>query len=392
MSKVPGFYFSGISSGVKKSGKKDLALIYSKTPCRAFAVFTKNLVKAAPVVLGQERIRKGTCQAILVNSGNANACTGKKGYKDSVSTSGILAKNLNIDKELVIPSSTGVIGQPLATEKINLAIPKLIESLDEDKFQDAADAILTTDKFSKTSSRKVKLGSKTGTIMAIGKGAGMICPDMATMLVFVVTDINIKKSALKKAFRSSSDNTFNKMIVDGDTSTNDSAFIMSNGFLGNREIDKDSKNYKKFERALTEVCQEISELIVKDGEGATKIVKIEVSGAKNEKDAEKIARTVGNSQLCKTAFYGEDANWGRIIGAAGRSGVKFDPDKIELFFDDIKIYSKGVQHQPESEYAHVFKKPKFTVSIRLKEGKASSHVITSDLTHEYVSINADYRS
>ncbi|MGH7886123.1 MAG: bifunctional glutamate N-acetyltransferase/amino-acid acetyltransferase ArgJ [Thermodesulfobacteriota bacterium] len=392
MSKVSGFYFSGISSGLKKSGKKDLALIFSKVPCNTSAVFTKNLVKAAPVILGQQRIKKGICQAIIINSGNANACTGKKGYQDSVFTANAIAKKLNIDEELVIPSSTGVIGQPLATEKIEKAIPDLVSSLGETNLEDTAAAILTTDKFIKTSTRSLKIGSKTGTISAVGKGAGMICPDMATMLTFIMTDIAIGKSALKKAFKTSMNNSFNKIIVDGDTSTNDSAFIMSNGLLGNVEINEKSSLYNKFLKSLTEVCMEIAELIVKDGEGATKVVKVEVTGARTEKDAERIARTIGNSQLSKTAFYGEDANWGRIIGAAGRAGVKFDPDNIELFFDGIKVYSKGVQHQPESKFAHVFKKPNFKVTIKLKEGNAGSYIITSDLTHEYVSINASYRS
>ncbi len=392
MSKVPGFYFSGISSGVKKSGKKDLGLIYSEVPCKISAVFTKNLVKAAPVILGQERIKNGTCQAIIINSGNANACTGKKGYKDSVSTSKALSKELKIDENLVIPSSTGIIGLPLKMDKIEKALPELIKSLDEENIEDTAHAMLTTDKFIKTASKKIKIGNKTGTISAVGKGAGMISPNMATMLAFIVTDIAIAKGALKKAFKTSIENSFNKIIVDGDTSTNDSAFIMSNGLLENREINEKSSNYKKFVEAVTEVCSEIAELIVKDGEGATKVVKVEVKGAKTENDAAKIARTIGNSQLSKTAFYGEDANWGRIVGAAGRAGVKFNPDKLELFFDGIKVYSKGVQHQSESKYAHVFEKPKFTVTIKLKEGKAESYIITSDLTHEYVSINADYRS
>lgn len=392
MSSVPGFSFSGISSGVKKSGKKDLGLIYSEIPCKAAAVFTKNLVKAAPVILGQERIKKGMCQAILINSGNANACTGKRGYMNALSTSKALAKELNIDENMVIPSSTGIIGLPLAVDKIESAIPKLIDTLDKNSIEDTAYSMLTTDKFIKIASTTLKIGNKLGTISAVGKGAGMICPNMATMLAFVMTDISISKTALKKSFKSSIENSFNKIIVDGDTSTNDSAFIMSNGLLQNREINEKSSDFKKFTKAITDVCSEIAELIVKDGEGATKIVKVEVKGAKTEKDAEKIARTVGNSQLSKTAFYGEDANWGRIVGAAGRAGVKFNPDKMELLFDGIKVYSKGVQHQPESKYAHVFQKSKFTVTIKLKEGKAESHIITSDLTHEYVSINADYRS
>ncbi len=392
MNNIPGFFLSGIHAGLKKSGKKDLALILSERPSKASAVFTKNIVKAAPVILGQEKMKGGYCQAIIINSGNANACNGTGGYKDALLVSKSISEKLNIDESLVIPSSTGVIGKPLPTGKIIKSLPKLIKSLNGNNVEDAAAAIKTTDKFAKYAFRSFKIGGKTGTICAIGKGAGMICPNMATMLCFILTDLDISRSALNKALKISVDKSFNKITVDGDTSTNDSVFILSNGMLGNKEITQKSRSFNSLVKTLTDICYEVAEMIVRDGEGATKVVKIEVKGAKTTKDAEKIAGVIANSQLTKTAFYGEDANWGRIIGAAGRAGIKFNPDKIELFFDGIKVYSKGKQFQPESKYSHIFKKSKFTVSLNIKEGKADSYILTSDLTHNYVSINADYRT
>lgn len=392
MNTIPGFLFSGIHAGLKKSGKKDLALIYSEIPATTSAVFTKNIVKASPVILGQQRVKDGLCQALMINSGNANACNGPSGYESSVETTRILSDKLKIDESLVIPSSTGVIGKKLPSGKIKKAIPRLIRNLGANNIKDTAIAIKTTDKFEKFGHRKFKINNKTASIGIIGKGAGMICPDMATMLCFIVTDLKVSKSALNRALKIASDNSFNKITVDGDTSTNDSVFLLANGLLGNRELKLTSKSFNKFTRILTEMCLDIAQLIVEDGEGATKVVKIEVRGAKTLRDAEKIVKTVANSQLTKTAFYGEDANWGRIVGAAGRSGVNFKPEKLVLSFDGIKVYANGAQFQPESKYSAVFKKPKFTVTIDLNEGNYEFHTFTSDLTHEYISINSDYRS
>jgi len=392
MISIPGFQLSSVFSGVKKSRNKDLALIFSDVPAKAAAVFTTNVVKAAPVILGQERIKQGLCQAIVINSGIANAFTGTSGYQNAVQTTKDISASLGIDAELIIPSSTGLIGGPLPVSKIKKAIPNLISKLGPGGVEEVAKAIMTTDKFPKFAVRKIKIGKKEGTIAAIGKGAGMICPNMATMLCFIITDININKTTLKKALVNSVDNSFNKIIVDGDTSTNDSVIILSNGVLGNNEITLKSTHYSRFENILTDLNTEIAELIVKDGEGATKVVKIDVQGARTVKEAEKIARTIGNSQLVKTAFFGEDPNWGRILAAAGRAGVMFNPNKVEMFFNDKRVIKNGAQFQAESKFASVFKKPKFTVTIKLKEGNASSYVITSDLSHEYVSVNSEYRT
>ncbi|MGB3365200.1 MAG: bifunctional glutamate N-acetyltransferase/amino-acid acetyltransferase ArgJ [Thermodesulfobacteriota bacterium] len=392
MIKIPGFLGSAVSSGIKKSGKLDLALIYSEVPARAAAVFTTNIVKAPPLLLGMERIKSGYCQAVLVNSGVANAFTGKQGLQDSIVTSKHAALELGIDENLLIPSSTGVIGDRLPIDKMKKAMPKLVQELREDGFQDFADGIKTTDAFPKYAVKQISIGRKKGTIAVIGKGAGMIAPNMATMLAYILTDFNVGKRALSKALKSAVKNSFNKIIVDGDTSTNDTVLILANGKLGNQLIKESGAEYRKFENAVLEVASEVAEMIVQDGEGATKVVKIIVKGAKTEKDAEKIARTLGTSLLVKTAFFGEDPNWGRIVAAAGRAGVNFDPSKIDLFFGDQKILSNSKKVMNEKKAQTVLKKPKFEVTLNIKSGKASSFVIASDITFEYVKINSYYRT
>ena len=392
MKNVPGFLLSGVSAGLKKDEKRDLALIFSTLPAHASAIFTKNLIKGAPVLVGQERIAGGLCQAIIINSVNANAFTGQKGYEDSLEIADTLSRRLGIDESLVIPSSTGVTGKWLRVGKIKKSIPRLIKGLGEDNTLEVAEAIMTTDSFPKYASRQLAVGEKTATVSAIGKGAGMICPNMATMLCFIMTDLNIQRKALSKALVAAASGSFNAITVDGDTSPNDSVFILANGVLGNKQITEKSGDYGKFVDTLSSLCGEIAQMIVKDGEGATKVVRIRVTEAKTERDAEKIARTIATSQLVKTAFYGEDANWGRIIAAAGRAGVKFDPEKIKLYFGGTEVFSKGVRSQPESKFARVFKKPSFAVTLSLGEGKAGYSLITSDLSHEYISINSDYRT
>ncbi len=392
MKNTPGFLLSGVSAGLKKKEKKDLALIFSTVPARVSAIFTKNFIKAAPLLVAEKRIVKGLCQAIIINSANANACTGERGYQDSLSVANAVSKRLDIDESLVIPSSTGVIGEKLPAGKIKKSISKLIRGLGEDNAREAAEAIMTTDAFPKYASRQFSVGEKTATISAIGKGAGMICPNMATMLCFIMTDLNIEQKALSKALALAASGSFNAMTVDGDTSTNDSVFILANGVLGNKEITAKSGHYGKFVDVLSSLCGEIAEMIVTDGEGATKVVRIRVTEAKTKGDAQKIARTIATSQLVKTAFYGEDANWGRIVAAAGRAGVKIDPQKMKLYFGETEVFSKGVRSQPESKFARVFKKPSFTVTLSLGEGKAAYSLITSDLSHRYVSINSDYRT
>lgn len=392
MIKVNGFLGSGISAGIKKKGGKDLALIYSEVPANAAGVFTTNIVKAAPVLVGSERIKSGRCQAVLINSGIANACTGEKGIRDAFLTSKLVASELGIDEKLVIPSSTGLIGGHLPVKKIKRAIPKLISNLREDGFKDTANAIMTTDKFPKYTSKKISIGKQLGTICAIGKGAGMIAPQMATMLCFILTDIDIHKIALKKSLKSSVEISFNRIIVDGDTSTNDTVLILSNGRLNNRTVRMGENNYKKIESALVEVTSEIAEMIVRDGEGATKVVKIIVKGAKSERAAKEIARIVGSSLLVKVAFYGEDPNWGRIIAAAGRSRVKFDPQNVDLYFGRYKVLKNGNDIMDENKVKNVLKKTEFSVTLDLKSGNYSSFVLSSDITLDYLKLNSLYRT
>lgn len=392
MENAPGFLLSGISAGLKKNEKRDLALIFSTVPARASAIFTKNLIKGAPLLVAEERIRGGFCQALIINSVNANAFTGQRGYEDSLEVANTLSRRLGIDESLVIPSSTGVTGEWLRVGKIKKSIPRLIKGLGKGNSLEAAEAIMTTDAFPKYASRQFSVGKKTATVSAIGKGAGMICPNMATMLCFIMTDLNIGRKALSKALSAAAEGSFNAITVDGDTSPNDSVFILANGILGNEKITEKSEDYGKFVDVLSSLCGEIAEMMVSDGEGATKVVRINVTEARTERDAEKIARTIATSQLVKTAFYGEDANWGRIVAAAGRAGVKFDPEKIKLYFGGIEVFSEGVRSKPESRFASAFKKPSFAVTLSLGEGKATYSVLTSDLSHKYVSINSDYRT
>ena len=392
MIKVPGFLGCGMSSGIKKNGKKDLGLIFSKVPAKVSGVFTTNIVKAAPVILGIERVKSGRCQAIVINSGNANVGTGKRGLQDADLTAKLVAKELKIDESLVIPSSTGVIGVYLDMEKIKGAIPNLVSELREDGLLDTAEAIMTTDKFPKYTEAQIRIDGKTGTICAIGKGAGMIAPNMATMLCFILTDINVDRKAQKNALKNAVDISFNRIIVDGDMSTNDTVLMLSNSTLENSPIKVGDKNYRKLEKAITEITTEVAEMIVRDGEGATKVVRIIVKGTKNRKDAEKISRTIGSSLLVKTALYGEDANWGRVLAAAGRAGVKFDPSKVDLYFGDYKIVKNGAEIMDENKVNHILKNPSFTITLDLKSGKSSYFVIASDITMDYLKLNAQYRT
>lgn len=391
--RVPGFSFSSVWCGIKKSRKRDLALIYADKPAAASAVFTTNRVKAAPVVLGQERIRKGLCQAVLINSGHANAMTGTDGKRAAKETALMLTKALNIKPSVAIPSSTGLIGGKFPSGKIKKAVPRLVEKLSADGAEEVARAIMTTDAFPKISLRSVKTGGRSGTVLAIGKGAGMVCPNMATMLCFVLTDVNAPKTLLDKTLRAAVDGSFNRIIVDGDMSTNDSVFLLSSGALANGTFSAASADGKRFTKAVEEVCSDIAEMIVADGEGATKVVRIEVEGAKTATDAEKAARAVGTSVLVKTAFYGQDPNFGRVAAAVGRSGAGFNPDKMDIFIDRLKVMSRGMEISGvEKKAAKIMKKSAFTVRIKLSGGKAKAFVLSSDLSPEYVRINSEYRT
>ncbi|TAL24690.1 MAG: bifunctional glutamate N-acetyltransferase/amino-acid acetyltransferase ArgJ [Nitrospirae bacterium] len=388
-----GFLFSVAEAAIKKPGRKDIALIYSESEANIAGAFTTNKVKAAPVRLDIEKISSGKGQAILVNSGNANACTGMKGMQDAVETAELVSKNLKIEPSLVYVCSTGVIGTPLPMDRIRPVIAELSKNLGKSNLDKVASAIMTTDTFPKIVKKKVKIKNKTGTIVGICKGAGMICPNMATMLCFILTDIAVEEKTLNKALRDSVKKSFNRITIDGDMSTNDTALIMANGMLGNPELNEKSAAYEIFKKTLDKITYELSKLIVKDGEGATKLIEIEVKGAVNEKAAEKAAFEVANSNLVKTAVYGNDANWGRIMAALGYSGIDFFEDKTAIQLGNIRVTERGVGTGKDSEANKYLKNNReVKILINLNSGNASAKVLTCDLTEEYVRVNAEYRT
>ncbi len=389
---VPGFLFSSVSCGIKKNRKADLALIYAEEPAVTAAIFTTNRLKAAPVILGMERVSDGFCQALLINSGHANAMTGKNGELAAKSTTLALARSLKISPSLVIPSSTGLIGGGFPEEKITKAVPGLVSQLSSEGAEKAAAAIMTTDGFAKISSKKIKIGGKTATVCAIGKGAGMIAPDMATMLCFVLTDVKITRSFAEKTIRTAADRSFNRIIVDGDMSTNDSVFFLSGGTAGGRALSSSSGDGKKFVETVSQVCFDIARMIVEDGEGATKAVRVEVEGAGNSKEADKAAKAVGSSILVKCALFGEDPNFGRVAAAVGSSGIKFNPAKMDIFIGKLKVMSAGMEIAGvEKKAAKMMKQSEFTIKIRLSAGKGRGFVLMSDLSLDYVKLNSHYR-
>ncbi len=388
----PGFKAAGIASGLKKNGRKDLGLILSEVPACVAGVFTQNKIKAAPVLLDIERIKQGACQAIIVNSGNANCCTGKQGMRDAKNMAGHAAAALGISEDHVLVASTGVIGEQLPLSKIKKATPRLVKTLAPRGFYDLAKAIMTTDTVPKTVSAQGNIEGKIFTITGIAKGSGMICPDMATMLCFICTDIKASPDFLYNALYNATERSFNRITIDGDMSTNDSVIIMANGV--SEAVVQDSTQNSLFQKALDKVMISLAKKIIKDGEGATKMVEIAVKGALTNNDAHKVAMTIANSNLVKTAFFGEDANWGRILGAAGRANALFDPDRVDLFFDDVLMVkdSTGCGKRAETKATKVLKQPEFTVTIDLQAGMGCSSVLTCDFSIDYVKINADYRS
>ncbi len=391
---IKGYQFSAIEAAIKKPGRKDLALIFSEVPATACAVFTTNKVKAAPVLLSEERIAGGTAQALIVNSGNANACTGDAGLAAAGETSLLLASALGIPDSFIQVSSTGVIGVQMPMERIRAAIPGLVEGLPSGTLDDIAQAIMTTDTFPKLEVRSGLAGGVGYTVAGVAKGAGMIMPNMATMLSFIITDAAVEAGFLQDTFRRAVDSSFNSITVDGDMSTNDTCLILSNGKAGNSAIVPGSPEAEIFESLLNDVLLSLAKLIVKDGEGATKFVEIKVTGAKDNADARKVAQAVANSCLVKTAFFGQDANWGRIFAATGYSGAEVDQSKLSLCFDDVCMAKNGIfaGGDAETRGTEVLRKKEFTVTIDLGLDNGSANVYTSDLSHEYVSINADYRT
>ncbi len=389
---MKGFQFAGIRAGIKKKDQKDLGLIYCDSPAVAAALFTRNKVVAAPVILGKEKIKKGLCQAVLVNSGNANCFTGKRGIEDAEACSEMVAKSLDISQNYVLVSSTGVIGAYLPMDKFESGVPAIVKDLSENHMNDFADAILTTDTCRKIVKETGSIKNKTFSVIGIAKGSGMIRPDMATMLAFVLTDAKISYEDLKTILTAVNETTFNRITVDGDTSTNDTLLALANGSSGALVNDPESRAV--FQSVLEKVCMQLSKIIVRDGEGATKLVQIIVKGAKTKEDAFKASEAIAHSNLVKTAIYGEDPNWGRITAAAGRSGAHVVTEKMDLFFDDQPLVLKGNWLGPdaEKEIARLMKKNEIFITLDLNLGQETDSFWFCDFSENYVKINAEYRS
>ncbi|MFB3886997.1 MAG: bifunctional glutamate N-acetyltransferase/amino-acid acetyltransferase ArgJ [Thermodesulfobacteriota bacterium] len=404
--KVSGYLFSGISSGIKKDGSRDLGLIYSEVPAQAAGLFTANAVKAAPVLLDMERIKRGRCQAVVVNSGNANACTGSRGLRDARRVCSLVARRLKMDERFVLVSSTGVIGTPLPFDKIKGRIPELIETLSPEDWMKTVQAIMTTDTFPKVEVASCRIKGTEVKLCGMIKGAGMIRPNLtpgqppshapghATMLCFLVTDADIKASLLQGMLERAGGGSFNRITVDGETSTNDTVLLLANGKAGHPSLNRMDQDGEKFQSMLSEVCGNLAKSLVKDGEGATKFIEILVQGARGREDAKQAAYSVAHSPLVKTAFFGQDANWGRILCALGHSGSRIDPNQIDVFFDKVAVVRKGMGtgRRKEERAGQVLKKKSFKVTIDLHQGKDQFSVFTTDLSIDYVKINASYRS
>ena len=393
--KIKGFKTAAVAAGIRYADRLDLGLIFSEVPAVTAGAFTTNQVKAAPVVLDMERLKQGKAQAILVNSGCANACTGEAGMQAAIAAGNCAALALGIADEMVQVSSTGVIGEQLNVASIKKAMPRLVAGLSPDNFEQVAKAIMTTDTVSKTAYRSVVIGGQEVHFMGMAKGAGMIMPNMATMLAFVLTDAQISFPQLHSALIKGVERTFNRITIDGDTSTNDMVLVMANGAAGNPWIDEETPdNQESFQETLGDLLKDLALQIVADGEGATKFITIRVCGAREEQDGEQIARTVANSNLVKTAFFGEDANWGRIFAAMGRSGVRIYPERVDISFGDVMIVKDGLGQGKEAEKnaTAILKGKNIVVTIDLKEGIGCAEVYTCDFSLDYVKINADYRS
>ncbi|MBI3609144.1 MAG: bifunctional glutamate N-acetyltransferase/amino-acid acetyltransferase ArgJ [Nitrospirae bacterium] len=389
-----GFRADGLHCGIKSGRRPDLALIASDHPCSSAALFTTNRAAAAPVLITRKYARTGRLQAIVANSGSANACTGNEGLAIAEQMAAIAGKQLGLPPSRVAVASTGKIGAPPSLKALQTGIPRAVFALSAKGSRKAAAAIMTTDTFTKESAVQVRILRKTVTIGGIAKGSGMIHPDMATMLAFLTTDARISSTRLQKMLKAAVDSSFNMVSVDGETSTNDMVVCLANGTAENESIEKSPAARGAFQAALDAVCTELAKMIARDGEGATKLAEIRVTRAKSENAARKIARRISQSPLVKTAFLGEDANWGRIASAAGSAGVKFDPGRVNIFFDNVAVVQNGVGLGPaaEKKAARVLGKNSFTMTLDLRSGKHSATAWTCDLTYEYIRINAAYRS
>ncbi len=394
-----GFMATGAAIGIKK-GTKDLALIKSDVPAVCAGCFTTNVVKAASVMRNMELLKNGNkISGVAVNSGNANACTGEKGKESNVKMAEAFAKEIGASAENILTASTGVIGAEFPIDIVSNGIAKTAPLLNSSRESSllAAEAIMTTDTYSKEVAVQTEIGGKTVTIGAIAKGSGMIHPNMATMLAFVTTDCNIEKSILQEILSEDIKTTYNMVSVDGDTSTNDTIVVLANGMAQNELITEMNEDAKKFQNALHYVNEKLAKELVRDGEGATKFIEVNVSGAKNDNDAKKMAKSVVCSNLFKAAVFGEDANWGRVLCAMGYSGVEFDPEKTDIVFSSekgsINLMNRGTPvNFDEEKAAEILSAKEITVNIKISEGEGTAVAWGCDLSYEYVKINGDYRS
>ena len=388
-----GFEAGGLYCGIRKV-KKDIAMIRSTVPATVAGVFTLNKTQAAPILVDKQQLKSSArCSAVVVNSGNANACTGERGLNDAWTMVTETAAALQLPREEVMISSTGVIGQYMPMDKVSAGIAELATNLSRAGGSDAAEAIMTTDTVRKEAAVRFSLGRSMVTIGGMAKGSGMIAPNMATMLGFVTTDVAISQRLLHKALVKANNRSFNRITVDGDMSTNDMVLVLANGMAGNETFGENSEEFHLFCAALEYVLVKLAKMIARDGEGATKLIEIFVKGARSEDEAAQAARAVANSNLVKTAIHGCDANWGRIMAAVGYSGVDFNPDEVEILFNELPILNKRYEIVlDEVKAREILSKDSVLVTIDLNQGNQSARFWTCDLTKEYVHINASYRS
>lgn len=388
-----GFKAGGIAAGIKKNGQPDLAVIASETPAVCAGIFTTNQVQAAPVTLSKERVKNGRAQGVIVNSGNANACTGPSGHRVALKMVAAAAKFLNISEDQVLVASTGVIGVELPVAKVETALTQNTDFLSINGSEAAARAIMTTDTFPKEIAVEFALEGKTVRIGGIAKGSGMIHPNMATLLSFVTTDIAINKTMLDQAVSQAGDHSFNRITVDGDTSTNDSLLVLANGQAGNSQITDAGVAYQSFLEALTYVCRELAKMIARDGEGATKMVEIKIQNAVSEDAAVRIGKSIATSNLVKTAIFGEDANWGRILAAAGYSGVPIQPDNVNIYLGELPVCRGGVGLPfDEAKAKQILAQKDILITVELGMGQSEASIWTCDFSYDYVKINGSYRT
>jgi glutamate N-acetyltransferase/amino-acid N-acetyltransferase len=390
---VPGIRLGTAMAGIRKTNRRDLVVIEAAAGTQTAAVFTKNRFCAAPVTVAREHLGSAQPRALLINTGNANAGTGAPGVGDARASCEALARLLKCAASEVLPFSTGVIGERLPVDRVIAGLPDCVAALSSDGWTDAAQGIMTTDTLPKGSSREVRLGGSTVTITGIAKGAGMIRPDMATMLAFIATDARVAPSVLQQLLKAAVDVSFNRISVDGDSSTNDACILLATGT--GAAVEAGSEALATFQQVLTEVCSELAQAIVRDGEGATKFITVEVTGGATEADCAEVAYTIAHSPLVKTAFFASDPNWGRILAAIGRAPIaRLDVDRVTVHLDDVCIVRAGAMapEYAESKGAAVMRQAEIRIGVDLGLGGASARVWTTDLSHDYVRINAEYRS